>query len=70
MLPSNPVTVETVRSYETLISLSSMGATLAYELHILSVFVPFVRQHIMGVAEDYVMLTYRDKVPLCLIKIN
>jgi len=35
MLPSNPVTVEYVRSYDTLISLSSFGASLAYELHIL-----------------------------------
>jgi hypothetical protein len=70
MLPSNSVTVETVHSYGTLISLSSMGATLAYELHILSVFVPFVWQHVIGNAENCAILTYRYKVPLCSVKIN
>jgi hypothetical protein len=40
MLPSNPVTAESVNSYDTLISLSSFVATLAYELHILSACVP------------------------------
>ena len=42
MLPSNPVTVEAVHSYDRLISLSSFGATLAYELQILSACVPNV----------------------------
>jgi hypothetical protein len=36
MLPSKLVTVESVHSYDTLLSLSSFGATLAYELPILS----------------------------------
>lgn len=40
MLPSNPVTVESLHSYDTLKSLFSFGATLAYELHILSACVP------------------------------
>jgi len=40
MLPPNPVTVESVHSYDTLISLSSFGTSLAYEFLFLSVCYP------------------------------
>lgn len=70
MLPSNHVTAETVHSHDTLILLSSVGATLPSELHTVSIFVINLWQHVMGNAENQVILKHRYKVPLRSIKIN